>query len=985
MNNLLRNAIILDTETLGLERGAGLHELAFMDLQRRHVEAFVLQPNAVTVQTIPQEHTRLAGAASDRYTSHRYGTWMEALHAQVERTAGKNVPPGMTMQMLEQQQPWLAAQLKHHPHLLAQNNAEAPGSLATRSKFLQSLGITSNLQGKPVAVQDVLGTLKQAMSGKTVWIANAAFESKQLGAQLGAMGPEAWEQFKSGLETWNPQSPDPFYVTGSEVTKARTLAQQSGDWTGVWKAYQQYGPKAGETAVRDIQDVTRALHSYGQKLGFTQKNLNYLGTGIDISHRLHAIAEGNAQRMGMSELHRAAEDAAVHEAYVLERNIKLTSVLQHVAEGTDLGKRYLQQGAEGPLQEAARYFQALEAHAPVLMEEQALKRLQRAQQDLLQQGYTTQRQGGMPFAQDQLTPSGEFARTWRTQSTRSTYTSMDQVLGHLEAEGRYGQYGVNLQSLWEQMSPRAQSVQDLNSYVHARVGRLKSMYSSVEVGSASARLDRALRGPTRSFVGEGAELLVKAAHGRGAVFAGGAAVLAFMGAATAAAGQEPEPAPSSIMHYGYDEWASRQQIEGMSEGTIARTQRHRMTDFGSPYQGPVGVQQVFIQQELLAEREKWLRAQYGARHASTALPGLPTWNPRGGYQFIQGGTAIRGEDYGMRGNLMKIDLQAGNWKISAEDADTVTLRRGGVVGALQSFFGLNKGYSFRLAGLDSTEVAHADRPAQPFANQAAQAFSAMLAQSNNISLLFDPTQVTYGRALGAVYADGRNLNYELVKRGLASHLPFGKARDAIIDYKALEAAEARAYQTNRGMWSQPWARSFYEHTAASGTRPTFNSLAKVESVVKNFGTMQMISAMEQAQQDGRFSMTEAALARELGGKYNVGEDKVGPWSMSAATTPSTSYLQEQLQDLAGFIRTKGRGGAQNKFSSRSGYGKLDASMTLDTMGTGTSVWNRRRQAAFSQYRSGAALDRARKARMAAAQRTTLQAMHSASPIAHHRM
>ena len=81
MSELLRRAIILDTETLGLERGAGMHELAFMDLQTRHLQSFVLHANAVSVQTMPQEHTKLAGTSGDVYTAKKYNNWMEALRA----------------------------------------------------------------------------------------------------------------------------------------------------------------------------------------------------------------------------------------------------------------------------------------------------------------------------------------------------------------------------------------------------------------------------------------------------------------------------------------------------------------------------------------------------------------------------------------------------------------------------------------------------------------------------------------------------------------------------------------------------------------------------------------------------------------------------------------------------------------------------------------------------------------------------------------
>ena len=983
MSDLLRQALILDTETLGLRRGAGMHELAFMDLQTQHLQSFVLRPNAVSVQTVPQEHTRLAGSSADRYTGHRFDNWMQALHFEVEQQAGHAVPAGQTMAMLKEQQPWLYAQLKHHPHLLGASKEQQQLQNAQRVQRLSKIGVKANL-GKQVTVETALGALRQAMSGRTVWIANAAFEAKQVGAQLGAAGPEAWEQFKNQLETRNPDSPDPFYVTGSEVTRARTLAQQTGDWTGVWRAYTTHLPKAGETAVRDIQDVTRALHSYGQQLGFTSKDLNYLGTGVDISHRLHALAAGDVQRLGWKETHRAAEDVAVHEQYVLRKNVQLTTALQQVAEGTEEGARILQQGAEGPLGHVARYFQALEDHGPTLVREQATKRLQRAQQDILKQGYTMQRQGGMPFVQSQLTPDGEFARAWRMQSSRRRMSSMDEVLEHLRTEGRYSAFDVDVQDVWDRMKPHAGTVKELDAYAGAEVKSLQGAWNTIQVGAEHARLDRVLRGPRSAVGSELLQLGAKAVQGRPGAVLGTMAALAGAGAVVGTFQQPQAPAPS-LLHYGYDDWVERQRLEGMSEGPVAREGRHRFTDFGSPYQGPVGVQQVFIDQEMLRQRERWLRAQYGARHVRQGPPSLPGWDQvrPGGYDFIPGGTRVRGQDYAMRGQLMKVDLDDG-WKISVDDADTVTLKRAGLRGAVQSFFGQNRGYSFRLAGLDAPETPHGGRAAQPWALEAKAAFAKMVHGSENLQVVFDPSQTTYGRQLGAVYADGRNLNIELVKRGLASHLPYGKSRDAIIDYRMLEEAESRAYQGKRGMWSQPWAQAFYEHSAASGNRVTFNTLAKVESVVKNSGTMQMISAMEQAQADGRFSMTEQALARELGGKYNVGDDKVGPWSMSAASTPSTSYLQEQLQDLAGFIRTKGVGGKQNKFSSRGQYGKLDQSMVMDTLGTSDNIWTRRRQAAFGQYRSGKALDRARKSRMAFTQRRTLQALNS-SPIGHTRM
>jgi endonuclease YncB( thermonuclease family) len=980
---VLTNAVLLDSETTGLSRQAGLHELAILDLQKRHVRGYVVAPNAVDVQlATPQERTGLASAYRDTYKrvpTTKSTTWMDIINRQISRETERRVALNDTMAAVRAQTPWMAQQIPKHPHLLG--NVETPGELAARAARMRAYGYTADL-GRPATIQGLLGNeLPAAIRGKTVWIANAAFEAKQLGTQLGAEGDEVATAFKSQFETYNPRSPDPFYVTGSEVTRARVVAGQSGDWTGVWRAYKQNLPKAGETAVRDIQDVVRAMHSYGAKLGFTSRDLSYMGTSVEASHKMLAAAHGVEARLAMPEFHRAAEDLALHEAYVLEKSVGLTEALQQADEGTALGLRYQQQAraGQGPLAVAGRYFSALDNAGAAFEQEQLLKRLHRGVQDIAATGSTYQRVGDVPYRQSQLTPSGTEVSTYRLQAQRRAHQSMPELARALDAEGRYGHYGASATATYERMAQVAPD--ELAGWVHAEVGKLRSTWERPAVGSG-----RSMAG--RNAWATAAVDLAAVGRGGGKYLALAAGALAFMGAGASVVQGAPEQ-PSSVLHYGYRDWASRQRIEGLSEGQVASEQRHQMTDFGSPYRGPVGVQQVFMDQELLRERERWLRAQYGARHydpAAGATNPFRGWRFSSGNKYIHAGTQVAGEDYGLRGNLMALNMDGG-WKMEAEDADTVVVKRGGVRGALASFFGMNRGYSFRLAGVDSPETSHGStsyHAPQPGAENAAQAVRQILAGAKNVQLMYDPSQTTYGRMMGAVIVDGQNLNFQLVRQGLAAHLPFGKYEDSIINYGALKGAETRAYQTNRGIWAQPWARAFYEHSEASGNRVTFNTLAKTSSIVQNAGTMSMLSMMEGAQRNGQFTERDTLVARELGASYRVGADKVEPWVMSAPSRPSHSYMTEQLADISHFTKTKGRGHLQNKFSTRGNYGKLDNSMVLDTLGTTDNIWTRRRYGSFETYQSSKVLGRMRKERAAAAQRQALRALNE-SPIGHHRM
>ena len=78
--------------------------------------------------------------------------------------------------------------------------------------------------------------------------------------------------------------------------------------------------------------------------------------------------------------------------------------------------------------------------------------------------------------------------------------------------------------------------------------------------------------------------------------------------------------------------------------------------------------------------------------------------------------------------------------------------------------------SIRLAGIDSLRLP-GNRGAQPYA-EAKRIAQDMMKRAKNVEVVFDNSDSTYGRRVGVIYADGVNVNLELIKRGAAAYLPY---------------------------------------------------------------------------------------------------------------------------------------------------------------------------------------------------------------------
>lgn len=404
------------------------------------------------------------------------------------------------------------------------------------------------------------------------------------------------------------------------------------------------------------------------------------------------------------------------------------------------------------------------------------------------------------------------------------------------------------------------------------------------------------------------------------------------------------------------------QIEGMQEGGFAADLRKAITDFGSPYAGPSYSNSVLDDFKLSRIRNQMVRRSFYETHFSFGhvdqlLKAFTS--PVGGYKretslisYYPYQTKVDPEEYQhLKGkNLVKLNLTDG-YKLSMEDADTLTIQGGGN-SALNKFMGSSK-YSFRLAGIDAPETAHNDRPSQPYAEEAKRIASAMIRRAKNVEIVVDPNESTYGRQVAMVYADGRNVNLELIKRGAAAYLPYrSKQRENMYNEQAFEKAQELAQNSERGMWRKPYFQAYKDIVAKSGQSVTFNQLANVNTVSRSSSLMSMYSIMNTAQNMGFYSAEAAMNAAEVGSNIGaLGKRAFKPDLRSsmhhetpAAMMQGSSYASEHLNQMHSEITENMQGRSASRLNNfKSGrFANSNRTLAKNSMHVKQSIWNEER-------------------------------------------
>jgi len=108
-----------------------------------------------------------------------------------------------------------------------------------------------------------------------------------------------------------------------------------------------------------------------------------------------------------------------------------------------------------------------------------------------------------------------------------------------------------------------------------------------------------------------------------------------------------------------------------------------------------------------------------------------------------------------------------------------------------------KKLTVRLVGIDAPEVSHAkNEPGQPFSQSSTKHLAALVL--NRTVDITSYGQDGYGRTLGEVFDDGRNINLEMIKAGLAEVYRGTPAPGQNLG--PYWQAESEAREAKRGMW-----------------------------------------------------------------------------------------------------------------------------------------------------------------------------------------
>jgi endonuclease YncB( thermonuclease family) len=134
-----------------------------------------------------------------------------------------------------------------------------------------------------------------------------------------------------------------------------------------------------------------------------------------------------------------------------------------------------------------------------------------------------------------------------------------------------------------------------------------------------------------------------------------------------------------------------------------------------------------------------------------------------------------------------IPLHAAQYKCTrVTDGDTITVITGG------------QKLTIRLVGIDAPEKSRKKNdPGQPF-SQASTKYLAGMVLNKNVDIVSYGTD-RYDRTLGVVYVDGKNVNLEMIKGGLAEVYKGKPAKG--FDNEPYWNAEKKAQEAAIGMWS----------------------------------------------------------------------------------------------------------------------------------------------------------------------------------------
>ena len=939
---LFGSAAYIDIETMGLGADAPIHQVSVVNLTRKSATEYIPNPYILTKadpfdkEPLRADITGLKSASS----------WPEVVKA-----SGS---------------PWVAARIGSYPHL--EDKATAVPKVATLGSLSANVAVKTGMSIGDV-YKDVFRNIDD---NQVIWIANAPFEAKKLGT-IGALTGTT-EDIRSQLSYAPRYSDDLLYVSEPSVMAARSRATATGDWTGVWNAIEGMDPNAPGKKVLDVLDVVRAAQSYGgliaAKAGF---NVDNHGDQVALSVQSRIMGLG-------PEIHKATQDnllsaivgkqAATHiSAYkgMLERT--------HMATGTALRVETAQEAdAMNWLWRMHKLKTSTSQHY------MKYSTIARAMQDI---EYGTGRHEFVTGFEEINVPQykkgvgGTFAPIESTLAMpqRSPFGNMNEFLDFLSTTKRAT--GIDVFKL----------TQELRDEISSSGGkdRLKEL---VETGSSKAveaeveSVENIVKYKLGDVVGNvfssGQTKVAAASMGGRLGYA-----LAGLGITAAAIG-----IASGIFKSVPSKDDAYNTIEGMPEDSYAGYLRETNTDFGSPYGGlsnsislymlnggmsqtPTYVNNIPIDQQIANFRDQMMQTPLQKRIIQQEFqkqelksldrlyfldPALTAPLASANYS-ITGSTVASSGELGTEAlvkskNLQVVDLSNVNWAV--EDADTIIMTQG--VKGLRG-----QEMQVRLAGIDAPEVEHSDeemssmryKQGQPHGSESAYALKAMLSEAHDIKMVMDPTADTYGRALGVLIADGKNVNLELVRRGHAAALPFGEESSDIVDRDVVMSYEQMAYENNKGMWSDDYWRT-YRSSVSQRNRITFNTLARIDKLAGNMNLAALESTMSLSRDIGYSKLVDQSLPYLRKKLSTIGVKREYSELMVPVKYQSNQQHLDQLKiETSRHMKTTGNLLGDTRMATK-GHQFGNVEFAVDSLERSSSIYHSRLPAILDRYNNKAA-------------------------------
>ena len=465
VEDILKRSIIIDIETLGRESGSVITQMGAYDVGTGKGTMYVFQPSVIE-QTETQDDRGFKNRSSRRISVDPDASFRELKYAEFYSRSNKGlITLEQSLDLVRMSAPlaedieknllkedyfqgrYFAEEANLRSHLEEKygiSRVTDPKELARRQsliqkeiddlkpirRFMQSLGssMTENdvdmllrqTRGDEINLTSVFRNFElrtrvdmkdfltrdmpDLLRGKITWIANAAFESTQFGAQIDAEAFDAFRAYnearvsqglaeieskeffpkfvyggyseeleqinasriQSNLEpviTKNPMygvtegistyDSKPFYVTGTRFSAARAAAFESGDFSNLYKVFLET-TKAGD--VRDIIDLVRMQQSMLINQGLMTSTDAPASLSMEIQARVYGVTE--ALRLGKSteeaykemfqkELHIGIGDVRLSEFPVLREALDQLEALRLVEEGGEAGRRLEAQAARG--------------------------------------------------------------------------------------------------------------------------------------------------------------------------------------------------------------------------------------------------------------------------------------------------------------------------------------------------------------------------------------------------------------------------------------------------------------------------------------------------------------------------------------------------------------------------------------------------------------------------------------------------------------